>query len=227
MHETCIPYGKNEIWRRPHASLGKDSKWPLSSGVRLTANASIIKDLIMPTKMTSVICHVVALAAWVALVSGCANSHSADLPSPLERSEPHAALAFYEGTWTILDKEHEGYRETCSWLDEVRRHIVCRARVQKADGPRESLGVYSYDQARGEYLYHGFGSRGVIMIERGQRIPNGFHFTSERGAGADRVRTRFTIVEGAQGRVNTVSETSKAEGPWLVDERREYLRTRP
>lgn len=180
----------------------------------------------MPTKMTIVI-YRVALAAWLASVSGCANSQAADLPSPLERSEPHEALAFYEGTWTILDKGHEGYRETCSWLGEGRRHIVCRARVQTAEGPRESLGVYSYDRTRGEYLYHGFGARGTVSTERGQRIPNGFHFTSERATGADRVQTRFTIVEAPEGRVNTVSETAKAEGLWVVEERLQYLRTRP
>ena len=127
----------------------------------------------------------------------------------------------------MADKKREGFRETCSWLPEGRRHIVCRARVQRAEGAVEALGVYSYDQTKGEYLYHGFGSRGGVTIERGHRIPDGFHFTSERGTGADRVRTRFTIVEGAQGRVSTVSETSKGEGPWVVEERVEYLRTRP
>lgn len=167
----------------------------------------------------------VALAALLASFSGGANSESADLP--LERSEPHEALAFYEGTWTIVNKGHEGYRETCSWLAEGRRHIVCRARYQTANGFRESLGVYSFDQTSSEYLYHGFGARGGVMIERGRRIPKGFHFTSERGTGADRVRTRFTIEEGPQGRVNTVSETAKADGPWVVEEKLEYLRTRP
>ena len=184
------------------------------------------KLLVMPTKM-SIVIRRVALAAWLASVSGCVNSQPAGLPSPSERSEPHEALAFYEGTWTILDKKHEGYRETCSWLAEGRRHIVCKSRVQTANGPQESLGVYSYDQTSGEYLYHGFGAGGIVSTERGQRIPKGFRFFSERGTGADRVRTRFTIEEAAQGRVNTVTETAKAEEPWVVEESLEYLRTRP
>lgn len=180
----------------------------------------------MPTSIAIVTCRV-ALAAWLASVGGYSHSQSAELPLPSARSEPHEALAFYEGTWTIPDKKHKRYRETCSWLAKGRRHIVCRARNETANGPVESLGVYSYDKTAGEYLYHGFGSRGGVSTERGQRIPNGFHFTSERGTGADRVRTRFTIVEAAQGRVNTVSETAKADGPWVLDERLEYLRTRP
>ncbi|MEO6363868.1 MAG: hypothetical protein ABIO71_11605, partial [Caldimonas sp.] len=148
-------------------------------------------------------------------------------PSPLGYSEPHEALAFYEGTWTSLDKKHEDLQETCSWLAGGRRHIVCKTRKQTATGPRETLGVYSYDEAKGEYVAFTFSVRGAVIIERGQRIPSGFHFTSENGTGADRVRTRFTIVEAAGGRVNTVVESAKGEGPWVVEEKRVYLRTRP
>ena len=184
------------------------------------------KRISMPTKVSSVTRRV-ALSAWLASVVGFANSQSASLSSPLERSEPHEALAFYEGTWTITDKEHESYRETCSWLAGGRRHVVCSASVQTANGPRESVGVYSYDTTGGEYLYHGFGFRGNVVTERGQRIPKGFRFMSERGTGADRVLTRFTIEEGPHGRVNTVSEVSKTAGSWVVEERLEYLRTRP
>jgi hypothetical protein len=65
------------------------------------------------------------------------------------------------------------------------------------------------------------------MIERGRRIPNGFHFTSERGSNAETLRTRFTIEEATDGRVNTMTETSKADGPSVVVDRTVYLRTRP
>jgi hypothetical protein len=180
----------------------------------------------MPPVASTVI-RCVAVAAWLASVSGCAISQPAGLPLPPERSEPHEALAFYEGTWTLLDKKREGYQETCSWLDDRRRQIVCRTRLQTDSGLREALGVYSYDQTSREYLYHGFGGSGSLMTERGQRIPKGFRFTSEQGTGAEKVRKRFTIEEAAQGRVNTVSETSRAEGPWVIEEKLEYLRTRP
>ena len=185
------------------------------------------KLLVVPIKRSVVIGRV-ALVAWLASVSGSAPSQAADLPLPSEPLDPYEALSFYEGTWALLGKGNEGYRETCSWLaGGGRRHIVCRASVQTAEGPRESLGVYSYDETKGEFVYHGFGSRGTVYIERGQRIPGGFRFMSERGTGADRVRTRFTIVEAAEGLVNTVSETAKPDGSWVVKERQEYLRTRP
>jgi hypothetical protein len=167
----------------------------------------------------------VVLVAWFASVAVSARSQPADSPSA--RSEPHEALAFYEGTWTPQGKKLGRYRESCAWLTGGRRHVVCTARADTANGPVESLGVYSYDPTRGEYLYHGFGSRGAVSTERGQRISNGFRFVSESGVGADRVRTRFTITEGAPGRVNTVNEVAKADGPWVVEEELEYLRTRP
>ena len=181
----------------------------------------------MPTKVMTVIARV-ALAAGLASVSGCGSSPVAVLPVLSAPSDPYEALAFYEGIWTLLREEHKGYRETCSWLaGGGRRHIVCRSSVQTADGPRESLGVYNYDEAKGEFVYHGFDARGSVYIERGHRIRNGFVYTSEKGRGADRVRTRFTIVEGEQGRVNTVNEKARADGPWVVDEKLEYVRTRP
>lgn len=180
----------------------------------------------MPPRIALLTCRVALFACLVA-VSAFANSQPADSRSPAEPSSPHEALVFYEGTWTLMGKAPEAYRETCSWLAEGRRHIVCRSREQAASGSREHLGVYSYDESKGEYLYHGFGASGSILIERGQRVPSGFHFTSERGTGANRVRTRFTIVEAEQGRVNTVSETAKADGPWVAGERLVYLRTKP
>jgi hypothetical protein len=168
----------------------------------------------------------ISLAAFLAFFGVGVSSLTADLSSPSERSEPHEALSFYEGTWTILGKEHETVRETCSWLAEGRRHIVCRGREQTAKGPREWLGVYSYDQANDEYLYHGFAPRGSVSTERGRRIPKGFVFTSERITGADRVQVRFTIEEGQHGHVSTVTEVAKPGGPWVVEEKLEYQRTR-
>jgi hypothetical protein len=180
----------------------------------------------MPTYVSTVALRV-TFAAWLLAVSAGASAQPAKPPSPMERSEPHEALTFYEGTWTILeDKEHASYRDTCSWLPEGRRHIVCKARAQTPNGPIEALGIYSYDQASGEYLYHGFNAGGRVSIDRGQRTPTGFLFLKEAGTGADRTRERFTLEEQAGGRVIAVTETAKADGPWVVDDRTIYLRTR-
>lgn len=200
----------------------------LTRGARSGFNSNLRKrpQLAMPPTIALFTSRGALFACLVAF-SAFANSQPADPRSPAEPSNPHEALAFYEGTWTLVGKAPEAYRETCSWLPEGRRHIVCRSREQAASGPREHLGVYSYDESKGEYLSHVFGASGAMLIERGQRIPGGFHFTSERGTGANRVRTRFTIVEAEQGRVNTFTETAKVDGPWVAGERSVYLRTKP
>ena len=170
----------------------------------------------------SSVIHRLALASLLATFGGTVHSQPAD--SPMERSEPHEALAFFEGTWTIPGKDD--WRETCSWLAGGRRHIVCTPRWQFPNMTFEGLSVYSYDEKSGEYLSHKFRAFGRITTERGQRIPRGFRFMKEDGTGADRVRERFTIEEGVAGRVSTVSETAKGDGPWVVEDKQEYLRTR-
>lgn len=163
-----------------------------------------------------------ALVAVCMLAGNCSDSRAADSPSAMLPSELHEPLAFYEGTWKSSHKDHADVQESCKWLPGGRRHIVCNARRQTLDGMREALGVYSYDEERKEYVYHGFGSRGDIMFEHGHRTPNGFQFFSEE-AGAQR---RFTIAESGNGKVSTLLEESKSGGPWAIIERVEYVRTR-
>ena len=164
----------------------------------------------------SIVIHRLALASLLVSVGGYAHSQPADWPRPMERSEPHEALAFYEGTWTVPGKDD--WRETCSWLAEGRRHIVCRPRWQVANGALEGLSVFSYDETSGEYLSHRFKPGGRVSTERCQRIPKGFRCMNERGKGADQVRERFTIEEGVAGRVSTVFETAKADRPWVIED---------
>jgi hypothetical protein len=149
------------------------------------------------------------------LAAGSSISNAADSPSPLIPLEPYESLAFYEGSWASLAKDRAGVQEVCAWQPGGRRHSICKSRRPTPEGTRESLGVYSFDARRGEYVYHGFGARGGISFEHGQRIPGGCQFFSEEGAGADQTRTRFTI------------EESKAGGPWVVIEKVDYVRTRP
>ena len=169
----------------------------------------------------------IAFVTIFTVTSSCSDAQSADPPSPLVPSEPYEALAFYEGTWKSSHKDRADIQEICTWLPGGRRHILCKSRRQASDGTRETLGVYSFDEDLKEYVYHGFGSRGDISFEHGQRIPNGFRFFSEDGAGSESSRTRFTIEESANGKVSTLLEESKPGGPWVVVEKVEYVRTRP
>jgi hypothetical protein len=177
------------------------------------------------SKGLSIVMRGLALAGLLGTVGGYAHAQAADWPRPMERSEPHEALTFFEGTWTVPGDK--GWRETCSWLAKGRRHMVCKPRWQSGGKVLEGLGVYSYDEKSGEYLAHGFKPPGRVSAERGQRIPSGFRFMSESGTGADRLRNRHTLEEGSAGRVTGTSETAKGDGPWVVEDKTEYLRTRP
>lgn len=168
-----------------------------------------------------------ALAAWLASASGCSDSQAAEPPAASAAADAHEELALYEGSWIALGKQYENYREVCTWLPGGRRHIICKSRDKTGDVARESLSVYSYDAAKREYVYHGFRADGSMESQRGQRTPTGFLFTSDDGAGAKRVRTRFTLTEGVGNHFHTVSETAKGDGPFVVDSKIEYVRSRP
>jgi len=165
----------------------------------------------------------VALATWFATAVGCAYAQPAITPAT--PSDPHEALVFFEGTWTTSDATPEDEsRETCAWLAEGRRHMVCRSRWRTTDGYREGLSIFSYNLASGEYQYHGFRSSGAVATQKGQRLPKGWLFTSDRGDGKDRVQTRVTIEKTAEGRFSFVSETAKGSEAWQATPKFEYIR---
>ena len=109
----------------------------------------------------SIVIHRLTLATALATVGGYAYSQPTD--SPMERSEPHEALAFFEGTWTVPGKDD--WRETCSWLAGGRRHIVCAPRWRFPNMTFEGLSVFSYDEKSGEYLAHRFKAFGRVSTE--------------------------------------------------------------
>lgn len=159
----------------------------------------------------------------LAAVCGCTLSQPSS--SPATPSEPHEALAFFEGTWTTSDSTPEDdFKETCAWLAEGRRHMVCRSSWRTETGRRDGLSIFSYDLASNEYRYHGFRSGGAVVTHKGQRLPNGWLFTSDRGAGADRIQTRVTIEKTAEGRFSFLSENAKGDSPWVMAAKFEYVR---
>jgi hypothetical protein len=164
-------------------------------------------------------------AASLWLMAACGQAAGQPASSPAAPSEPHEALAFFEGTWTTSDPAPaDDFRETCAWLPEGRRHMVCRSRWRTATGRREGLSILSYDAAAGEYRYHGFRPGGAVVTQKGRRLPAGWLFTSEQGTGAERVRHRVTIDRTGDDRYRFLSETAKGDEPWSVGARFEYLR---
>lgn len=164
-----------------------------------------------------------AAALSVAAAWGHAIAQPAGAPSA-----PHEALAFFEGTWTTSDATpDDDFRETCAWLAEARRHMVCRSAWQTPAGRREGLSIFSYDPVVDEYRYHGFRPGGAVVAHKGQRLPDGWLFTSDRGTGDDRRQTRVTLLRTAADRFRFLSETAEGSKPWQVGARFEYIRIAP
>src|SRR5688572_7592746 len=111
-------------------------------------------------KLAAHACRLAAVSAFVSGAIGCAQAQPA--VGPATPSDPHEALAFFEGTWTTSEaKPQDEFRETCAWLPEGRRHMLCRSRWRAPAGYREGLSIFSYDPAPGEYRYHGFRAGGA------------------------------------------------------------------
>jgi hypothetical protein len=164
-----------------------------------------------------------AVSLWLAAAFGYTFAQPPS--SPAAPSEPHEALAFFEGTWTTSDSTPEDdVKETCGWLAEGRRHMICRSSWKTDTGRREGLSIFSYDPSSKEYRYHGFRSGGAVVSQKGQRLPKGWLFTSDLGSGDDRVRNRVTIEKLTEDRYSFLSESAKGETSWSVRAKFDYVR---
>ena len=143
-------------------------------------------------------------------------------------SPPHERLSFFEGTWAIAGvPAMESFRETCAWLPEGRRHMVCRARWVGPNGPREGWSIFSYSPRDAAYTYHGFRPGGSVVVQRGAEEAGGWRFGHEEGSGSAARRTRVTITPQPDGSFVFVEETWLGEGPWKAGDVVRFVRSRP
>jgi hypothetical protein len=169
---------------------------------------------------------IIVKVGFIGILSSCVV-HAQTVPqaAPSEPSAPHEKLRFFEGTWTTSDSTPEqAFRESCAWLPEGRRHMVCRSRWKTVAGPREGMSIFSYDPATGEYVYNGFRAGGAHVTQRGSEEDGRWVFRSESGKEAERVRSRVTIEPNQQGGFAFLSEVSAGVGPWKEQARFTYVR---
>jgi hypothetical protein len=161
-------------------------------------------------------------AALIALVP---SSTLGQAPAPAVPSAPHERLGFFEGTWTVAEAPPEqNFRETCAWLADGRRHMLCRSRWMTSTGPREGLSVISYSPATADYLYHGFRAGGAVVAHRGAPKDDGWQFTSEQGEGVARTMNRITITRLEGDDMQFTEESARGGGAWEVKAKLRYKR---
>ena len=157
--------------------------------------------------------------ACAVLLAGAAALAGAQTPptqtGPAVPSAPHERLAFFEGSWRAAGvPAADNFVETCGWLPEGRRHMVCRTRWAAASGPREGWSIFSYTVGDARYTYHGFRAGGSVVVLQGHEQGGVWRFDGEQGRGDALTRTRATITAQPDGGFVFVQETAIAAGPW-------------
>lgn len=143
--------------------------------------------------------------------------------TPLTPVPAHEALRFFEGAWTIEERPAEqAFVETCAWLPNGRRHMVCRSQWRAPSGAREGWSIFSYRAADSTYLYHGLRAGGAVEPMHGRRLEDGWEFLSEAGTGATRQRVRVTIKRLEAQRFRLVAEAAVGDGAWKLEDTEHY-----
>ncbi len=163
-----------------------------------------------------------------------ARLHAQDVPSPpptaFSAPRPaHERLAVFEGTWTRADlPPGQTFRDTCAWLAEGRRHMICRQRQESASGAREQVVIYSYRGADAMYLVTVFLAGGQVWRYEGQLDGDRWvlNLVSARPDSPQRLR-QVVIPKGDT--IRFMEEVSENGGPWRLSDPSEdysYVRVR-
>lgn len=162
------------------------------------------------------------LATAAGLVATVLLPAFAQPPAPLTPLQPYENLAFFEGKWTVEGDDRE-YRETCAWLPEGRRHMICRARWKSSTGPRESMSIFSHEQGVG-YVRYGMNPMGRVDRMRGRLDGERWLWSADGGAEAKTTRIRASVTPEGKSGFRFTEETSEDGGPWKQSADVRYLR---
>jgi hypothetical protein len=136
-------------------------------------------------------------------------------PSALQPAPDFERLRFFEGTWVADDQPAQvNYLQTCAWLPESRRHMVCTARFQRSGQQFQTMAVYTFDTFGKEYVLHQFGESGGSNVLRGNLVGEAWHFSHEYMQGKMKVRLRARFEPTADGGLRRVDESAADDGPW-------------
>jgi hypothetical protein len=164
-------------------------------------------------------CRVVTVAGLLGLASSAATAQESQQPrGPTSPRPAHERLAVFEGVWTTAERAAGvEFRETCSWMDGGRRHMICRARSTGPQGVIENRTIYSYRGRDSTYVVTALLANGQLWTYHGR--PDGgrwvFHLQDDRPGSSQRLR--MTVIPG-EDRIRFVEESSEDGGPWRLTE---------
>lgn len=152
------------------------------------------------------------------------DSAPARPPSPLAPRAAHERLTAFEGTWRRIG-EPAGHTvvDTCAWLAEGRRHMVCRLRAESPRGGSEQMAVYSYRGSDSTYTLTVFLSGGQVWRYAGR--PEGSRWTFYQQSNRPDAPSRLRQVVIASGdTLRFIEEISDDGNAWRLSDPSEDYR---
>src|SRR5688572_3853373 len=140
------------------------------------------------------------------------DSSTGRAPSP-SPSAAHERLTAFEGTWQrIGGPAGRTVVDTCAWLPEARRHMVCRQRAERQGAISEQMAVYSYRGSDSTYTRTVFLSGGQVWRYAGQPEGNRWTFyrQSNRPGAPSRLRQIVVAFGDTLGFIEEASEDGNA-----------------
>ncbi len=175
-----------------------------------------------------IVAGVLVAAGVSGFVAEARVASSNQATSPATPRPAHERLAVLEGIWTRKDlPAGETFRDTCAWLPEGRRHMICRQRAESSRGATEQMAIFSYRGADTTYLLTVLLANGQVWRYEGR--PDGdrwiFDFVPAR---PDSPRLRQVLIP-AGDTIRFLEEVSESGGPWRLSDPSEdftYVRVR-
>jgi hypothetical protein len=180
------------------------------------------------TNVANVIGGLLVFASTICLTAVEPTTASVQSTSPATPRPAHERLSVLEGSWEKKSlPAGETFRDTCAWLPEGRRHMICRQRAESPRGRREQMAIFSYRGADSTYLLTVFLANGQVWRYEGR--PDGDRWVFELVAsrpGSPRLR-QVLIPSGDS--IRFLEEVSENGAPWRLSDPSEdftYVRAR-
>ena len=180
------------------------------------------------TDLTAIMATLVVAASAFSVVARALSAVPSQGAAPRTPRPAHERLAVLEGTWTKKDlPAGESFRDTCAWLPEGRRHMIC---VQRAESPRrasEQMAIFSYRGADSTYLLTVLLANGQVWRYEGRPDADRWIFELVSSQpGSPRLRQ---LLSPAGDTIRFLEEVSENGAPWRLSDPSEdftYVRVR-
>ena len=158
-------------------------------------------------------------------IASAQDSTASRAPSPSMPRPAHERLTAFEGTWRRIG-EPAGHTvvDTCAWLAEGRRHMVCRIRGENPRGATEQMAVYSYRGSDSTYTLTVFLSGGQVWRYAGHVEGSRWTFYQQSNRPDAPPRLRQVVISSGDT-LRFIEEISDDGSAWRLSDPSEDYRS--